>query len=208
MCAASGRWQWWLRPRRRQIRRRSLQQRTEAGGAPADLRRAPAMPDADVVAGDAGPSSVVARMVAGGIQGDDPRSRSKVGQFAGAPDSVRGRVGGHELAPTWPEPDICPTAVTTSDAANIVLQSDGCKLLQIANSGEVETVKRSNSRVDHGVAGVPARHQVGQQRRSGCQRQLAWPPGPLTRLMMEADSVTEIELDEILQRVAAARADG
>jgi hypothetical protein len=38
-------------------------------------------------------------------------------------------------------------------------------------------------------------------------RELAWPPDALTRLLMQADGVTEIEIDDLLRRVAAARAD-
>ena len=104
------------------------------------------------------------------------------------------------------------TAVTISDAANTSLQHPCCKLLYIANNGEVEIMERSKSRTDDcaGPICVPAPHQVypKQRRRSGrsrCQLQLAWPLGPLTRLLMEADGVTEIELTEILQRVVAAR---
>jgi hypothetical protein len=45
-------------------------------------------------------------------------------------------------------------------------------------------------------------------RRSRCQLKLAWPPDPLTRLLMDADGVTESELDGLLRRVVEARADG
>jgi hypothetical protein len=36
----------------------------------------------------------------------------------------------------------------------------------------------------------------------------AWPPDPLTRLMMLADGVTEIELSHLLRKVAKARLPG
>jgi hypothetical protein len=45
-------------------------------------------------------------------------------------------------------------------------------------------------------------------RRSGCRLRLAWPPDSLTRLLMDADGVTETELDGLLRRVAEARAGG
>jgi len=35
-----------------------------------------------------------------------------------------------------------------------------------------------------------------------------WPPDSLTRLLMQADNVTEIGLDALLRRVAASRAHG
>jgi hypothetical protein len=41
-----------------------------------------------------------------------------------------------------------------------------------------------------------------------CRSRLAWPPDALTRLLMEADRVPEFVLDDLLLRVAAARAAG
>jgi hypothetical protein len=35
----------------------------------------------------------------------------------------------------------------------------------------------------------------------------SWPPDPLTRLLMEADGVTEAALNGLLQRIAVARAE-
>jgi hypothetical protein len=39
-----------------------------------------------------------------------------------------------------------------------------------------------------------------------CKNCQIWPPDSLTRLLMQADSVTEIALDALLRRVAASRA--
>jgi hypothetical protein len=44
-------------------------------------------------------------------------------------------------------------------------------------------------------------------RRASGAPPLAWPPDSLTRLLMDADGVTEAELSGLLQRVAAARSD-
>jgi hypothetical protein len=41
-----------------------------------------------------------------------------------------------------------------------------------------------------------------------CKNFQIWPPDSLTRLLMQADSVTEIDLDALLRRVAASRAHG
>jgi hypothetical protein len=59
---------------------------------------------------------------------------------------------------------------------------------------------------------IPAlcRFRPKRARRSkpaACGQRLVWPPDPITRLLMEADGVTEIELDGLLRRIAAARGD-
>jgi hypothetical protein len=65
-------------------------------------------------------------------------------------------------------------------------------------------MKRKESQA--GVGGTQmsmlAPEQVGC---AGCGPRLAWPPDPMTRLMMAADGVTEVELDDLLRKVAAVR---
>lgn len=41
-----------------------------------------------------------------------------------------------------------------------------------------------------------------------CRPGLVWPPDALTRLLMDADSVSEIVLERLLQRIAAAQVAG
>jgi hypothetical protein len=89
----------------------------------------------------------------------------------------------------------------------------GChKLFWIANNGRVTIMGSKKSRID-GVAAstrfatllqiclMPAR----RFRRPGNGLPPVWPPDSLTRLLMEADGVTEAGLGGLLQRVAAAR---
>jgi hypothetical protein len=53
------------------------------------------------------------------------------------------------------------------------------------------------------------RYRAPATRRSAqpsCQLRLAWPPDPLTRLLLQADGVTEADFDALLRRAAAALA--
>jgi hypothetical protein len=49
-------------------------------------------------------------------------------------------------------------------------------------------------------------YRAGEAGKQRCQRHLIWPPDALTRLLMQADGVTEDVLDALLQRVAGCRA--
>jgi hypothetical protein len=60
-------------------------------------------------------------------------------------------------------------------------------------------------------AGCPGYYKNHEGRIHKCERcrccsSLIWPPDALTRLMMEADRVSEIALDALLQRIVRARA--
>jgi hypothetical protein len=62
-----------------------------------------------------------------------------------------------------------------------------------------------------GFAGSPACYkthegEIRKSTRCRCRSSLIWPPDALTRLMIEADHVSEIELDALLQRIVRARA--
>jgi hypothetical protein len=48
--------------------------------------------------------------------------------------------------------------------------------------------------------------EIPKYKRCRCRSSAIWPPDALTRLMMEADHVSEIALDALLVRIAGARA--
>jgi hypothetical protein len=50
------------------------------------------------------------------------------------------------------------------------------------------------------------RDRMGQAGQNRCLRHVIWPPDALTRLLMQADGVTEDVLDSLLRRVAGFRA--
>jgi hypothetical protein len=63
------------------------------------------------------------------------------------------------------------------------------------------------------IAGSPGCYkthddEIHKCERCRCRSALIWPPDALTRLMMEADRVSEIALDALLQRIVRARAAG
>jgi hypothetical protein len=58
------------------------------------------------------------------------------------------------------------------------------------------------------VHGMPSQQRIERMSRSGppcCRLRLTSPPDPLTRLLMEADGVTEADLDALLGQVITAR---
>jgi hypothetical protein len=81
------------------------------------------------------------------------------------------------------------------------------------NDGDLGIMPHEDDCLDTsaGFAGSPGYYEnhegeIRKCERCRCRSSPIWPPDPLTRLMMQADHVSEIALDALLQRVARARA--
>jgi hypothetical protein len=92
-----------------------------------------------------------------------------------------------------------------------VVQVTSCS--PFTNDGATEAMKRKSGCSCYDAATdvhwMPSQQRVvTRMSRSGrpcCRLRLTSPPDPLTRLLMEADGVTEADLDALLRQVIAAR---
>jgi hypothetical protein len=103
-----------------------------------------------------------------------------------------------------------PTIAIKLPPPDIALQPRCLTLFPSRNDGATDTMGRRKIQTDDIAVTncLPAacRHGAAAKRRfepPSCQMRLAWPPDPLTRLLMDADGVTEADFDALLRKVAA-----